>query len=59
VVEREALNQLLLKSADLQDLVAAVRLRVEGDAAKLGALLGLLDEPDPGFPIVTPATDLT
>ena len=32
VVEREALNQLLLKSADLPDLVAAGRLRVEGDA---------------------------
>jgi alkyl sulfatase BDS1-like metallo-beta-lactamase superfamily hydrolase len=59
VVEREALNQLLLKSAGLPDLVAAGRLRVEGNGAKLGALLGLLDEPDPGFPIVTPPTDLT
>jgi alkyl sulfatase BDS1-like metallo-beta-lactamase superfamily hydrolase len=59
VVKREALNQLLLKSAGLPDLVAAGRLRVEGNGAKLGALLGLLDEPDPGFPIVTPPTDLT
>jgi hypothetical protein len=30
------------------------RLRVEGDGAKLGELLALLDEPDPGFAIVTP-----
>ncbi len=54
VVERAALDQLLLKTAELSDLVAAGRLRVEGDPAKLGELLGLLDEPDPGFSIVTP-----
>ena len=54
VVEREALNQLLLKAADLGELVESGRLRVEGDGAKLGELLGLLDEPDPGFAIVTP-----
>jgi alkyl sulfatase BDS1-like metallo-beta-lactamase superfamily hydrolase len=30
------------------------RITVEGDAAKLGELLGLLDPPDPGFAIVTP-----
>jgi alkyl sulfatase BDS1-like metallo-beta-lactamase superfamily hydrolase len=27
---------------------------VEGDGARLGVVLGLLDEPDPGFAIVTP-----
>ncbi|HEY7255350.1 MAG TPA: alkyl sulfatase C-terminal domain-containing protein, partial [Solirubrobacterales bacterium] len=58
VVEREALDQLLLKTAELPDLIAAGRLRVDGDAEKLGALLGLLEEPDPGFPIVMPPTAL-
>ena len=54
VVAREALNQLLLKTADVAELAESGRLRVEGDGAKLGDLLGLLDEPDPGFAIVTP-----
>jgi linear primary-alkylsulfatase len=54
VVEREALNQLLLKTADIGELADSGRLRVEGDGVKLGELLGLLDEPDPGFAIVTP-----
>ena len=53
-VEREALDQLLLKTADLAELLQSGRLRVEGDGARLGELLGLLDEPDPGFAIVTP-----
>ena len=55
VVERAALDQLLLKTADLPQLLESGRLRVEGEAAKLGELLGLLEEPDPGFAIVTPA----
>lgn len=54
IVEREALNQLLLKAADVGELAESGRLRVEGDGVKLGELLGLLDEPDPGFAIVTP-----
>ncbi len=54
VVEREALNELLLKTADLGALAESGRLRVEGEAEKLGELLGLLDEPNPGFAIVTP-----
>jgi alkyl sulfatase BDS1-like metallo-beta-lactamase superfamily hydrolase len=54
IVERRALDQLLLKTADVADLAESGRLRVEGDGAKLGELLGLLDEPDPGFAIVTP-----
>jgi linear primary-alkylsulfatase len=54
VVEREALNQLLLKTAEIGELAESGRLRVEGDGVKIGELLGLLDEPDPGFAIVTP-----
>jgi linear primary-alkylsulfatase len=54
VVERAALNELLLKTADIAALAESGRLRVEGEAEKLGELLGLLDEPDPGFAIVTP-----
>jgi alkyl sulfatase BDS1-like metallo-beta-lactamase superfamily hydrolase len=54
VVDREALDQLLLKTADIAELAESGRLRVEGDGAVLGELLGLLDEPDPGFAIVTP-----
>jgi alkyl sulfatase BDS1-like metallo-beta-lactamase superfamily hydrolase len=54
LVDREALNQLLLKTADVGELAGSGRLEVEGDGAKLGELLGLLDEPDPGFAIVTP-----
>ncbi len=54
VVDRAALNELLLKVADIGELAESGRLRVEGDGAKIGELLGLLDEPDPGFAIVTP-----
>jgi linear primary-alkylsulfatase len=54
IVERQALNELLLKTADIAALAQSGRLRVEGEAEKLGELLGLLDEPDPGFAIVTP-----
>ncbi len=54
VVERKALDRLLLKTADIAALAESGRLRVEGDGTKLGELLGLLDEPDPGFAIVTP-----
>jgi linear primary-alkylsulfatase len=54
IVKRRALDRLLLKTADIATLVESGGLRVEGDGAKLGELLGLLDEPDPGFAIVTP-----
>jgi alkyl sulfatase BDS1-like metallo-beta-lactamase superfamily hydrolase len=54
LVDRRALDQLMLKTADIAALAEAGRLRVEGDGAKIGELLGLLDEPDPAFPIVTP-----
>ena len=54
LVDRKALDELLLKVADIAELAESGRLRVEGDGAKIGELLGLLDEPDPGFAIVTP-----
>ena len=54
VITRRALNAMLSGSAELQALAEAGDLRVEGDGTKLGELLGLLEEPDPAFPIVTP-----
>jgi len=54
VIERQALNEMLAGSADLAALAESGRLRIEGDGTKLGELLGLLDDPDPNFPIVTP-----
>lgn len=54
VIERQALNEMLAGTADLPALAESGRLRVEGDGAKLGELLALLEEPDPNFPIVTP-----
>jgi alkyl sulfatase BDS1-like metallo-beta-lactamase superfamily hydrolase len=59
VAAREALNQLVLKTADLGELAQSGQLGVEGDGAKIGELLGLLDEPDPRFPIVTPRPGVT
>ena len=54
LVDRGALDRLLLKAADVGELIESDRLRFEGEGEKIGELLGLLDEPDPGFPIVTP-----
>ncbi|HEY5816563.1 MAG TPA: alkyl sulfatase dimerization domain-containing protein [Solirubrobacterales bacterium] len=54
VVDRDGLNRLLLDPAQIGLLAESGRLRVEGEAERLGELLGLLDEPDPAFPIVTP-----
>ena len=54
LVDRDGLNRLLLDPAQIGPLAESGRLRVEGEAEKLGELLGLLDEPDPAFPIVTP-----
>ena len=54
VIERAALNEMLSGEAELAELASGGRLRVEGDGVKLGELLGLLEEPDPGFAIVTP-----
>ena len=54
IVERQALNELLGKTADLAELAESGRLRIEGDGMKLAELLGLLEDPDPNFAIVTP-----
>jgi len=54
VIERQALTEMLAGTADLAALAESGRLRVEGDGARLGELLGLLEDPDPNFPIVTP-----
>jgi alkyl sulfatase BDS1-like metallo-beta-lactamase superfamily hydrolase len=54
VIERQALDEMLSNTADLAALSETGRLRVEGDAVKLGEFLGLLEEPDPNFSIVTP-----
>jgi alkyl sulfatase BDS1-like metallo-beta-lactamase superfamily hydrolase len=53
IIERQALNEMLAGTADLAALAESGRLRVEGDGAQLGELLGLLEEPDPSFTIVT------
>ncbi len=53
-VDRAGLNQLLLDRDSIGPLAESGRLRIEGDGMKFGELLGLLDEPDPGFAIVTP-----
>ena len=53
-VARSALDELFTGTATIDDLVGSGRLAIEGDPARLGELLGLLDPPDPGFAIVTP-----
>ncbi|MGC1852837.1 MAG: alkyl sulfatase dimerization domain-containing protein [Solirubrobacterales bacterium] len=54
LIDRAALNRLLLDPESIGELAESGRLRIEGDGEKLGELLGLLDEPDPSFAIVTP-----
>ncbi len=53
-IERAVLNQVLSGAASLEEVAASGAIGIEGDPAKLGELLGLLDAPDPGFAIVTP-----
>jgi alkyl sulfatase BDS1-like metallo-beta-lactamase superfamily hydrolase len=54
VVERTALNELFAGTTPMSELAQSGRLRIEGDGSALGQLLGLLDQPDPAFAIVTP-----
>jgi alkyl sulfatase BDS1-like metallo-beta-lactamase superfamily hydrolase len=54
ITERSALNEVIAGSTSIDTIAATGRLTVDGDQAKLGELLGLLDPPDPGFTIVTP-----
>jgi alkyl sulfatase BDS1-like metallo-beta-lactamase superfamily hydrolase len=51
---RAALDAVLLGEGDGPQLFASGAIAVEGDGAKLGEFLGLLDEGDPVFAIVTP-----
>lgn len=53
-IERAALNEVIAGGATIEDLASSGRLAIEGDQAKLGQLLTLLDPPDPNFAIVTP-----
>jgi alkyl sulfatase BDS1-like metallo-beta-lactamase superfamily hydrolase len=53
-VERTTLEAVLTGARELPEVLAAGEIAIEGDGAKLGELLGLLDEPDPAFAIVTP-----
>ena len=53
-VSRDALNRVLLRTATPMELLGTGELAIDGDPMKLAALLGFLDEPDPGFAIVTP-----
>ena len=53
-IERSALHELIAGADTVDELVESGRMAVEGDQAKLGELLGLLDPPDPDFAIVTP-----
>jgi alkyl sulfatase BDS1-like metallo-beta-lactamase superfamily hydrolase len=53
-IERAALNEVLAGDASLEEVAGSGRLAVAGDGARLAELLGLLDAPDPRFPIVTP-----
>ena len=51
---RAAFDAILLKEGDAAQLLASGQISVAGDAAKLGEMLGLLDEGDSAFAIVTP-----
>jgi alkyl sulfatase BDS1-like metallo-beta-lactamase superfamily hydrolase len=51
---RPALDELIAETVTTAELFEAGRIAIEGDGAKVGELFGLMDEPDPGFPIVTP-----
>jgi alkyl sulfatase BDS1-like metallo-beta-lactamase superfamily hydrolase len=51
---RAALDSILLGEGEAAELFASGAMAVVGDGAKLAELLGLLDEGDPAFPIVTP-----
>lgn len=57
-LDRPTLDALLTGTLDPGEALAGGRLRIDGDGARLGVLLGLLDAPDPAFPIVTPRAPL-
>ncbi len=51
---RETLNSLILQEIDPMEAFSSGAIAVEGDGMALAGFLGLLEEPDPRFPIVTP-----
>jgi alkyl sulfatase BDS1-like metallo-beta-lactamase superfamily hydrolase len=51
---RGAFDAILLGEGDGAQLFASGQIAIAGDGAKLGELLGLLDDGDPAFAIVTP-----
>ena len=51
---RKTLNSLILQEIDPIEAFSSGAIAVEGDGMALGGFLGLLEEPDPRFPIVTP-----
>ncbi len=53
-IERSALDEMIVGASTIAEIVAARRLTIEGDQSSLGELFALLDQPDPGFAIVTP-----
>ena len=54
LLRMSSLALMLIGEAAAPDLIASGELAIEGDGARLGALLGLLDAPDPDFAIVRP-----
>jgi alkyl sulfatase BDS1-like metallo-beta-lactamase superfamily hydrolase len=54
ILTRAALDAIVLKEGDLGQLFASGAIVIEGDAAKLGELFGLLDDGDHDFAVVTP-----
>jgi len=51
---RESLDSLILQETDPMEALSSGAIAVEGDGMALAGFLGLLEEPDPRFPIVTP-----
>jgi alkyl sulfatase BDS1-like metallo-beta-lactamase superfamily hydrolase len=53
-LDRAALDEIVAGAADVVELLTTQRLTIAGDGEQVGKLLGLLEEPDFDFPIVTP-----
>jgi alkyl sulfatase BDS1-like metallo-beta-lactamase superfamily hydrolase len=53
-ITRAALDELLTGAATPEALAAAGSVTIEGESGTLARLAGLIDPPDPSFPIVTP-----
>ncbi|MBJ7457721.1 MAG: MBL fold metallo-hydrolase [Thermoleophilaceae bacterium] len=53
-IERMAMNEIAAQVGSVENLFASGRLSIVGDSAKLATIFSLVDQPDPGFAIVTP-----